>query len=54
VNRDLLNGLGNAIAAVWIMGGAFWFHVRFALIVYHDRKNEIDALWSGALRFLHL
>jgi hypothetical protein len=52
MSRELLKRLGSTFAAVWIFGGAFWFHVRFALIVYNDRRNEIDAMMSKLRQFL--
>ena len=36
--------VGNALAAIWIVGGTVFFLVRFAAVFYRANQDAIDRL----------
>jgi hypothetical protein len=43
-NADKLRWGGNAIAALWILGGALYFFVHFTSVFYQANKSAIDGV----------
>jgi len=45
-NEGKLRCAGNAIAALWIFGGALYFFFHFTAVFYHANKSAIDSLFD--------
>jgi hypothetical protein len=41
---------GNAVAALWIFGGMFFFFLRFSAVFYHANKAAVDSFLARFLR----